>query len=332
MARPRKHAQHLPRCVYERHGAYWYVRKGKWIRLAATLPEALAKYAEYVSQPEGGMAELIDRALAHMWPKLSPQTRMSYASSARHLKHRLVEFAPHQVMQRHVAAIKVDMAGTPNMANRCLSVLKLVFAQAVEWQIVESNPCIGIRALEERERDRYISNAEYAAIYAKADSRLQVILDLLYLTGQRVNDVLGIRYSDLNDVGIDFRPSKTKKSTGARVTVKWTPELRAVVDRAKRLDGNVTALTLMHGRNGRAPHYRTISAQWRRAADSAGIPDVQLRDMRAKALTDAEEQGLDPTALASHSSVQMTKRYIRRRKKRPVSGPNFGQSIRRGPK
>jgi len=37
--------RHLPACVYRRHGAYWYVKGGKWTRLGAELPEALSNYA-----------------------------------------------------------------------------------------------------------------------------------------------------------------------------------------------------------------------------------------------------------------------------------------------
>jgi integrase len=325
MPRTRKTGRHLPPCVYERHGAFWYVKKNKWTRLGKTLAESLERYAELVSQPAGGMAELIDKALAHISPKLDPNTRAQYETASRHLKRRMIEFAPRQVKPKHVAAIKTDMAGTPNMANRALSLLRQVFALAVEWQLVDSNPCIGIRRLPEKKRGRYISDEEYRAIYAQAGDRLQVIIDLLYLTGQRVRDVLSIRYADLTDDGIVFEPEKTSSSTGVGFTVQWTPELRLTVERAKGLYGNVRALTLLHGRTGRPPDYRTVALQWEKARSRAKVEDAQLRDLRAKALTDAEAQGHDPTALAGHTSPQMTRRYLRRRQRPLVSGPSLSQ-------
>ncbi|MFZ2300684.1 MAG: hypothetical protein WAW10_02315 [Gallionella sp.] len=38
--------KHLPPCVYHKHGAFRSVKRGKWEKLAATLPEALAEYAK----------------------------------------------------------------------------------------------------------------------------------------------------------------------------------------------------------------------------------------------------------------------------------------------
>lgn len=330
MPRPRKSNRHLPPCVYERHGAFWHVKRGKWTRLGATLGEALEAYSTLVVEPKGSMGELIDRVLAHIRPDLDVDSYRAYKGAAKHLKRRLVEFTPQQVQSRHVAAIKVDMKATPNMANRALSLLRQVFALAVEWQLVDSNPCIGVKRLPEKQRDRYITDEEYLAIYAQAGDRLQIIMDLCYLTAQRVNDVLTIPVRDLTDDGIEFEPSKTKRSTAAKLLVPWTPDLEAAVARAKTLRGNVRSLTLLSGRSGRAPDYRTVALQWEKACRAAGVEDAQLRDLRAKSLTDAEEQGHDPTALAAHSSPQMTRRYLRRRKRTRVSGPrksNFiGQS------
>lgn len=321
MARPRKTDRHLPQCVYFRSGAYFYVKGGKWIRLAKDLPEALKAYGSLITEPSSGMTALIDKVVAGMKGKVSDSTHSQYCTAARQLKSRLIEFAPDQVKPRHVAAIKMDMASTPNMANRCLSLLRQIFAQAVEWQIVDSNPCIGIKPHEEGKRGRYITDAEYEAIYVQAGARLQVIMDLLYQTGQRVRDVLGIRYADIGEDGITFRPQKTQRKTGNAMVVRWTPELRAIVDRAKTLHGNVRALTLLHNRRGKVPDYKTVSVQWVKACEKAGVQDAQMRDLRAKSLTDAHRQGHNATALAGHTSALMTTRYIRRRQTPVVDGP-----------
>jgi len=70
-------------------------------------------------------------------------------------------------------------------------------SRVLERQIVESNPAIGIKRHHENKWKRLIRSEKYGAIYASAGPRLQLIMDLLYLTDQRVVDVLSIRYSDL---------------------------------------------------------------------------------------------------------------------------------------
>lgn len=320
--RPRKRDLHLPRCVYHRHGAYWLVQRNRWTRLGTDLPAALAEYARRI-QPrrDGGMAKLIEQALDARRSRIANSTWAQYQVVARKLAAILEEFQPHEVLPRHLAEIRQAMDATPNMANRVLSVARLVFDYALERGLVDANPVIGIRRLSETKRTRLLTGDEVAAIREHAAPRLRVIIDLLTLTGQRVGDVLAIRYADMTEAGITF----TQQKTGARLTVRWSPELRAVVEYAKALHGNVRALTLLHNRRGKAPDYRTTKWQWDRACALAGVPDAHLHDLRAYALTHARSQGIDATALAGHTSAAMTRRYLRDREIPLVDGPSFGR-------
>jgi len=320
--RPRKHQRDLPACVYRKHGAYWFVKRGKWTRLGADLRTAMQRYSELAGAPQGEMPDLIDEALATF--KVTPSTARQYATAGRKLKAMLVEFSPDQVKPRDVAAIKVALAKTPNMANRCLSVLRQVFAYAVERQMVDSNPCIGIERHAEHKRTRYLTDEEFTAIRAHSGPRLRVIVDLAYLTGQRISDVLAIRRADLTAEGIRFKQGKG----GVTLTVAWTPALETVVAEAKGLHRNLVALTLLHNRRGKAPDYRTVRDQWDKACKAAGVTDAHLHDLRAKSLTDAKREGQDATALAGHASAAMTERYIRLRESPLVRGPSFRQSNR----
>lgn len=323
MNRPRKADRHLPPCVYFKHGAYWHVKRGKWARLGTDLVEAMTAYARLVETPKGGMSELIEKVYGHHTPKLADETKKSYRGAADRLKVWLVAFAPEQVQGKHVAAIKLKMCKHPALANHTLSFLRTVFNYAVEWQLVGSNPCIGVKPYPLKKRDRYLTDAEFAAIRAKAGPRLQVIMDLCYLTGQRISDVLGIHHRDLGAEGIYFKAQKTENSTQVKFVVAWTDDLRAVVERAKALQAGVLTMSLLAGRTRKPPTYRTVVGQWWAACEAAGVEDANIHDMRAKSLTDAEAQGLDPTALAGHADAKMTERYIRLRQTPLVKGPTL---------
>jgi integrase len=265
------------------------------------------------------MGKLIDKVLDHVRPGLAKTSARQYTEVGERLKKILVEFEPGQVLPRHVAAIKLSMAKTPNMANRVLSVMRLIFGQLVEWQLIDTNPCIGVKPYKEHGRDRYITPDEFRRIRDQAGPRLAVIMDLQYLTGQRISDVLAIRTEDLTDAGIAFRQQKT----GAKIIVQWSPELRAAVDRARGLNGNVRPLkTLLCNRRGKPPDYRTVYLQWTKACAAAGVADARINDLRAAAITDVDDLGGDATALAGHTTRAMTRRYIRHRKPKPVTGPS----------
>lgn len=319
--RQRKINKHLPPCVYLRGKTYYHVKAGKWTPLGHDLQSALAEYARHQEGIKGGMAALIREAMPHITKRVSKATAAQYAGACRRLEDIFAEFAPNQVLPKHVAQMRRALASTPNMANRLLTVLRLVFAYAIEEQIVDSNPCVGIGRLEEAKRERLISPEEYAAIHGKAGDRLRCIMDILALTGQRVTDVLGIRYADLVDEGIYFRQKKTK----SKLIVRWSPELKDAVDRAKRIGGNIRAMTLFHGRGGKPVDYRTVHDQWVAACVAAGVQDADMRDLRAMSGTEAKRQGLNPTALLGHASPAMTSRYLRDKQVPVVEGPRIGR-------
>jgi integrase len=301
------------------------VKAGKWTRIGVSLQEALVAYAAMQASPEGSMPGLIDEALLQIRRTIKPSTARQYAQAAKTLKRKFVQFAPQQVQGKHVAQLKKDMAATPNMANRCLSLLRQVFDYALEQQLIDSNPAVGIKRHKEAKRDKLISTEEYGAIYGHAGPRLQVIMDLCIRTGQRISDILKIRRADLlEDEGIRFEQMKT----GAKRIVPWTPELRSVVARAKGLHGNLMALTLLHNRKGKAPDYSTIKIQWDKARKAGGVPDATLHDLRAVAATAARRQGKDATALLGHTNPAQTERYLRDREEVIAEGPSFRQSNR----
>lgn len=330
MSRPRKKSRHLPPCVHEKHGAFYYVKKNKWTLIGKNLTDALIEYSRIVDTPKGGMDKLVDDVLNEIKPKLAKNTVIQYEMAADRLKTIFAEFSPEQIKPKHVAAIKTALSKTPNMANRILSFLRVVFSYAVEWQLVDSNPCIGIKRHAEKKRGRYIADAEYNAIYSHCNERMQIIMDLCYYTGQRIGDVLQIHRSDLTDDGILFNPEKTRNSSGSKLLVRWSPGLVAAVERAKALQGRVHTLTLLFNRKRKAPDYGTTKYLWDLACKAARVDDAHIHDLRAKSLTDAKRQGKDPQVLGNHSSAQMTDRYIRIRDIAQADGPSIRLSIESG--
>ncbi len=326
--RPRKNDRHLPACMYLKHGAYYLVRKGKWTRLDTDFQAALLAYAKATSTASiGGMPALIDKALAHHCKKLAPNTVKQYTEAAERLKAIFAEFEPGQVLPKHVAAVKMDMASTPNMCNRILSFLRIVFGYALEWQLVDSNPCIGIKRHEEGRRDRYINDAEFGALMAHCSEYMRVIFETCFLTGQRVGDVLKIRLSDISPEGVEF----VQQKTGAKLIVRMTHDLQDVIDRAKALPRKVRGLTLFCTRGGGKPVcYSTVKDAFAAARASAGVENVTIHDLRAKSLTDADEEGKDAQKLGGHTDSRMTARYLRGKKPTVAHSPTMPRPIKRG--
>lgn len=309
--RPRKTDRHLPARMYQRGPSYYLVTKGQWTNLGRDYVQALLEYARLSNTGQtNAMAALIDKVLDYIEPTHAKNTMTQYRAAGETLKGFLREFEPSQVLPKHVAAIKVHMAKTPNMANRVVSVLRVVFNHALEWQLVDSNPCAGIKRHREATRDRYISDAEFQALMAHCSDYMRVIFEMCYLTGQRIGDVLAIRLADISPAGIAF----TQQKTGARLVVEMSPDIEAAIARAKALPRTVRGLTLFCARHGGKPvSYFTCRDAFKAARAAAGITNVKIHDLRAKSLTDTKRQGNDAQKLGGHTDAKMTARYIRGR-------------------
>lgn len=318
--RPRKHNRDLPACVYLRHSAYYLVERGKWIRLGADLKAALAEYARRKSEPTEGMPGLLHRWLEQI--TVAKATRKTYSSAVRKLVEIMAEFDVADVKASDVRALLHHYRAKPATANVLRNVLIGALELACIEGIVERNVARDTRPMKTATRDRLITDTEMTALRANASPTMRVIIDLCYLTGQRIGDVRMIRYADIGDDGIAFRQQKT----GHRMVVAWTDELRAVVAEARALHQSVKGLTLLHSRQGTPLSYWTIRTLWDRACEAAGVEDAHIHDIRAKSGTDARAQGLDSMALLGHTTESSHNRYQRSRQIPVATPPSIGLS------
>jgi integrase len=303
--------------MYFKHGRYYHVVKGKWIPLSKDYTEALTQYARR-NESGSGIASMLDRTLELSTVKAS--TMKQYLGITDVIKKAFAEFEPNQVKPMHIAQFLDHHAKTPSMSNRMRSVLKISFDKGVQWGLCESNPVSSISPIKEKPRERYLTDDEYLKIRSHARNYLALMMDLAYLTGQRVNDIILLKQSDIRDGEIYFEQQKT----GQKMTVETNEAIEAAIKAARAIH-RVGGMTLFHIGNGKPYSYFTVRDAFRIAREKAKVLDAQFRDIRAKSATDAEEEGLNPGILLGHSSPQTTKRYLRKKRIMRAVGP---QSIR----
>jgi integrase len=178
------------------------------------------------------------------------------------------------------------------------------------------NPCAGIKGFRETGRDVYIEEADYRAIWNKADVVLRDAMDLAYLTGQRPADVLRMAATDVRDGALQVKQGKT----GAKLRIEVGGELAAVVERIlarKRAMKGVVSTRLVVNEHGRPIGVNALSRRFAKARDDAKVSGVQFRDLRAKAATDKAESAGDirqAQKQLGHPTVAMTEHYPRQRR------------------
>jgi integrase len=310
----------------------YHVKGNKWRRVG-TQADAHAEYAQSLRRSSGELGELIDAALARITSRkvkpLAENTKRQYGECAEILKDMLrAKPHPRYVRPEDAADVKALLADTPGMANRVISFGRVVFSVFRDDKVVSWNPFLGLSFYPKGRRTRLIKQDEWDTIYDAANARLKGIMDGMFLTDQRVDDVIGIDERNILDdgPGIYFRQKKTKKE----IIIAWNPQLREWVARCRALHGNVPSIAIKHrprylfrALGARRPAYKTILSDWLDAVRKTDVKDVQMRDSRAFAATEAQRQGLSAQKVLGHTDERTTRIYLRGREVEIVQGPQM---------
>lgn len=209
--------------------------------------------------------------------------------------------------------------------------LSKFFAWCCRKGLRDTNPAREVTVATPPKRDVYITDEQYKAIRnqlligkdekpTRTGPMVQCYMDLLYLFYQRGTDVRLLRWDQVTDQGILFKPTKTERSSGVKVLVPIGPDAKVVLERAKAIR-KMRSMYVIHTEHGQPYTAHGIGSLFGRACERAGITGVTLKDIRAKAATDAKRQGYSDeqlkTALA-HTDSATTREYIRTREV-PVS-------------
>jgi integrase len=327
-------------------GRYYLVRAdGKrrvWIKLTRVsegLPAFYAALAAELAAPvvaDDLMPKVIAAWERDVMSAHAEKTQRDERARGRVIAEEFDEFRACDMRPQDIAGFLQQFRDRPKTHNLYRAQIGELMRFAIErgWREPGSNPVVGvIRTMPTPPRGRYLTDSEVrrikvAGCYGLDGKRtrsglmLAALVDMAYLTGQRIADLLALQWGAIGDAGITFRPEKTAGSTGAQVLIGWTPKLVDVVRRLREMRRGRRVVDLDAGawvfttQSGRQAGYWGMSSAWRRACERAGIKDAHFHDLRAKALTDTEEQqGMQAARRkGAHSTEGQTADYIRHRK------------------
>lgn len=325
MGRKRSTDHHLPPRMHQKHGCYYYVTPTprRWIRLSKDLTEAKTLWAKLESGtplPIGQaitIGYLIARYRREVLPEKSAKTQVEQSAQLTRLDKVFGAMAPDDVLPVHIGQY-LDKRGqkAPVAANREIALLSHVYTKALRWGFAQTNPCRGIERNKEKPRERYITDAEYAAVLAVAPGPVGLAMEIAYYTGQRLGDVLKMRWADLAGNVLYVIQDKT----GAKLHIEIGPELADVLASARQT-GKLRSLTIIHNRHGQPYTVNGFESQFSKARAKARITDFHFHDIRAKHATDKEDLGEHVRAIQAslgHASITTTEIYLRQKRVRKV--------------
>ncbi|BDH46437.1 integrase [Salmonella enterica subsp. enterica serovar Choleraesuis] len=256
-----------------------------------------------------------------VFTELAPRTQKDYHQ---HQKKLLAVFGNMRADDIRIEQVRIymDKRGTvsKNQANQELSSMSRVFGWGYERGYVKGNPCKGIRKFTLADRDVYIPDADYLAIYECAPTEVRVAMEISYLCAARQGDVFDLRWSDINDEGIFIKQNKT----GKKQIKSWSPRLRDAIELAiKKLVGRTAEGYVIPGASSGRMHPKTFNTRWNEAKKAAElkvgrpIPGT-FHDIKAKAISDYDGSSRDKQLFSGHKTESQVLVYDRKTKISPT--------------
>lgn len=342
----------LPPRVFPKGHWYYLVRadgkKRVWTKLTRIregVPALYRKLADLAAQDVAtdDMGALVATWQTEVSSTRSVKTQANDAYMCREISQALQEFRAGEVRPPDVAEFLKRFRAMPRTYNAYRSTLRelMRFAEEKGHREPGTNPVDSIRTMSVTARQRYITDSELrrikvAAMYGEDNKRTRsgpmicALVDVAYLTGQRIGDLLTLQWGEVGRDGILFKPGKTAGSTAASVLIEWTPRLKDAIARLRDLakahkTNKVERLQDFKRRarehvfttqEGEPYTYWGASTAWRRAVKRAGIEDCHFHDLRAKAITDKESrEGMQAARrMGAHSTESQTADYVRHKK------------------
>ncbi len=313
MGRRRQSNFDLPPRMHLKSGTFYYVTNEtprRWIKLGKDLAAAKRRWAELEGgSPGDSIAYFIDAFLDNPPRDLKPSTLTNYRSAGRQLKEVFREMTVQKMRPHHVAAW-LDNHPSPTRANMGKVVLAHALALAIRKGKIDRNPANEIDSLPVETRKRNLTDAEFLKIRSQATPELRAAMNIAYVTGCRISDVIKIRYDDLTDDGVYIVPNKHRDKNKRPQLFEWNDALRKAVDEAKKLDRKVRGVYLLCTRQGRQYSYATFYTWWCKAVEKAGVENANIHDIRKKTRDQAEAEELDYQALLGHATKAQSDRYL----------------------
>ncbi|WP_374675566.1 tyrosine-type recombinase/integrase [Ideonella sp.] len=316
MGRKRTTNKGLPRGLQLKNGRYYHVTTvapRKWTSLGPDRAKALLEWAKLEGTEPDRSVKTFDvvaqRYELEVIPTKARRTQIDNLKELARLRAVFGRVLVEAIKPHHVRAYLDKRGQTAKArANREKALLSHVINKAREWGYTDApNPCQGVKGFKESGRDRYVSDAEFRAVWDKADQTLRDAMDLALLTGQRPADVLKIKREDLRDGALWIVQNKT----GTKRAIELTGELAKLIERINARPRDRLSAFLVQDDDGRPLGTFGLRSRFDKARSRAGV-DFQFRDIRAKTASDTGDLA-HSQQLLGHKKRDMTEHYVRER-------------------
>jgi len=310
----------LPKHVYRQRNGLYFQRRGwpsRKFQCEFGTPEFWQEYADILSgdAPPKRVATRNFAALVEdyrrspRYRRLKPRTALDYDKYLDFFCSIMGDANPANMMRKDVIRLRDANAEKVYFANYALRVLRVLMEHCVDLGWRETNPAKGVPEIRVERSEREPWPKELLDRYRDTcllGTRERLVMELCVCTGQRIGDVLEMRWSDIQDGAFVVKQNKT----GKELWVPILPELQSALDLASR--HSVFILTNDRGTNRWS--YRGASQAVRKVREQIGALAYDIHSWRYNAACELVEAGCgdDLVAAITGQSPAMVLHYTKK--------------------
>lgn len=236
-------------------------------------PDFLLTYSSHktirITYPEGSLGKLIEwfKTSTDRWDGLGARTKSDYEKAFAWIGQEL-NYPYSQITRADIVRIvsKATKEKWPKFGAHLKTALSSVFSEAVEHELMEDNPCLGVKSRykPKKEANREWRREEEETVLNAALPHVRTILLLAREVGMRGEDIHALKWSGYDGTHIEFVTLKNQ----VRLRVPVSPRLKEHLDTIER--NSIFVVTGLRGQPYTCPdtlqsaagkHIRAIRAQ-----------------------------------------------------------------------
>jgi integrase len=305
----------LPPYVYPKKGAIYFQRRGfPTVRITSAqgTPEFHAEYARLLAGerpiyagPRVFSALVREYVASPKYRNLSIRTVQDYDKVLEWVTAKLGPLPVAAMQRKDVIRAQSTNADRVRFANYIVQVLRILFEHSIDLGWRKDNPAKGVSLITSSKPAREAwPQGLVDAFRAKAEGRTLLIFELCIGTGQRIADVLKMRWGDIEGDCIMVKQGKT----GAKLAIPITPRLGFILAATPRIGLTMCAW----GPAGKPTLYRTAADLIMAVRRQIGAEGYDIHGLRYFAAAELAEAGCSDElimAITGHRTIAMVAKY-----------------------
>jgi len=295
----------LPKHIYKQRNGLYFQRRG-WpsqkIQNEFGTPEFWSEYADILNgkRQEKPISKrtfaflISDYHKSPRYKRLKPRTAMDYDKYLNFFNDRMGHANPEKMQRKDVIRLRDSNVDKPYFANYSVRVLRVLMEHCVDIGWRDTNPVRGVSEIKTQRTAREPWPNELLESYRRIcplGTRERLIMELCIGTGQRIGDVLEMRWSDIQEDAFVIRQNKT----GKELWVPILPELQTALSAVNR--NSVFIVTNERGTNRLS--YRGASYAIRKVRKEIGALEYDIHSWRYNAACELLEAGCEDDLIAA---------------------------------